>query len=167
MNSEIILAFTSNLMLLMSLAVIYSIFPHETKLKEIYVKILMGVLVSFIGVSIMYSRFELMDGIYFDARAVAISVSGMFLGFIPTLIGGIVMISYRIYLGGAGTLTGALWVVFAGTISVAFTGLIAIVPPLQIVAVLFAIVGFGFTVTSTLNVPPVQFPVDTPIGFTT
>jgi len=116
MNSEIILAFTSNLMLLMSLAVIYSIFPHETKLKEIYVKILMGVLVSFIGVSIMYSRFELMDGIYFDARAVAISVSGMFLGFIPTLIGGIVMISYRIYLGGVGTLTGALWVVFAGTI---------------------------------------------------
>ena len=41
------------------------------------------------------------------------------------------------------------------------------VPPLQIVAVLFAIVGFGFTVTSTLKVPPVQFPVDTPIGFTT
>lgn len=114
MNSEIILAFTSNLMLLMSLAVIYSIFPNETKLKDIHIKLLMGVLVSVIGVSIMYSRFELMDGIYFDARAVAISVTGMFLGFIPTLIGGIVMISYRIYLGGAGALTGVLWIVFAG-----------------------------------------------------
>ena len=57
--------------------------------------------------------------------------------------------------------------VFAGTTSVAFTGLIATEPPLQMVAVLFAIVGFGFTVTSTLNVDPAQFPVDTPIGFTT
>ena len=60
-----------------------------------------------------------------------------------------------------------VYVVLAGTMSVAFTGLIAIEPPLQMVAVLFAIVGLGFTVTSTLNVDPAQFPVDTPIGFTT
>ena len=116
MNSELILAFTSNTMLLMSLAVIYSIFPNQTKLKEIYIKILMGLLVAIIGVSIMYSRFDLMDGIYFDARAVAISVSGMFLGFIPTLIGGIVMILYRIYLGGPGVITGVLWIIIAGAL---------------------------------------------------
>lgn len=114
MNSDIILSFTSNIMLLMSLAVIYSIFPYESRLRNIYKKIIMGIFVSIIGISIMYTPFELMEGIFFDARAVAISVTAMFLGVIPTLIGGLAMITYRIYLGGDGALTGVLWVVFAG-----------------------------------------------------
>lgn len=116
MNTEIILSFISNIMLLLSLAVVYSIFPYESRLKVIYKKILMGIVVAIIGISIMYTRFELMDGVYFDARAVAISVTAMFLGLIPTLIGGIGMIGYRLYLGGAGALTGVLWIVIAGTL---------------------------------------------------
>lgn len=116
MNSELILSFTSNIMLLMSLAVIYSIFPHESKIKNIIIKILMGLLVSVIGVSIMYTNFELIDGIFFDARAVTMSVTAMFLGLIPTIIGGIAMISYRLYLGGSGAFTGVLWIIVAGSI---------------------------------------------------
>jgi diguanylate cyclase (GGDEF)-like protein/PAS domain S-box-containing protein len=116
MNGDLILSFTANIMLLMSLAVIYSIFPYETKIKDIYIKILMGLLVAVIGVSIMYNNFEIMDGLHFDARAVAISVSAMFLGVIPTLIGGFIMILYRIYLGGYGVITGVLWVIVAGAL---------------------------------------------------
>ena len=115
MNVDIILSFTTNVMLLMSLAVVYSIFPYESRLKDIHKKIFMGVIVGFIGVTIMYAPFELMEGIFFDARAVAISVTAMFLGLIPTLIGAFAMISYRIYLGGDGALTGVLWVIFAGS----------------------------------------------------
>ncbi len=122
MNSEIILSFTANIMLLMSLAVVYSIFPYESRLKDIYKKILMGFVVAIIGVSIMYTRFELMDGIYFDARAVAISVTAMFLGLIPTIIGGIAMIVYRLYLGGTGALTGILWVIVAGGLGLIWRG---------------------------------------------
>lgn len=116
MNTEMILSFISNVLLLMSLAVVYSIFPYETKLKDIYRKIIMGSVVAVIGVAIMYSQFELMDGVLFDARAVAISVTAMFLGVIPTLIGGVAMIVYRIYLGGVGVLTGVLWIIFAALI---------------------------------------------------
>ena len=60
-----------------------------------------------------------------------------------------------------------VYVVFAGTISIALTGLMAIEPPLQIVAVLLAMDGLGLTVTFTLNVEPVQLPVFTPTGLTT
>jgi len=116
MNGDLLLAFTSNIILLMGLAVVYSIFPYNTKLKDIYIKLLMGLLVAFVGVSIMYSNFELIDGVHFDARAVVISVTGMFLGLIPTLIGGIVMILYRFLLGGDGTLAGVLWIIVAGTL---------------------------------------------------
>ncbi|KFZ27036.1 MAG: putative diguanylate cyclase YegE [Candidatus Izimaplasma bacterium HR2] len=116
MNTEMILSFISNILLLMSLAVVYSIFPYESRIKEIYKKIIMGFVVAIIGVTIMYRQFELMDGVLFDARAVAISVTAMFLGVIPTLIGGLAMIAYRIYLGGVGMLTGVLWIIFAATI---------------------------------------------------
>ena len=43
MNSEIILSFTSNIMLLMSLAVVYSIFPYESRIRDVYKKVLMGI----------------------------------------------------------------------------------------------------------------------------
>jgi diguanylate cyclase (GGDEF)-like protein/PAS domain S-box-containing protein len=122
MNTEIILSFTANIMLLMSLAVVYSIFPYESRLKDVYKKILMGIVVAIIGVSIMYTRFELMDGIYFDARAVAISVTAMFLGLIPTIIGGAAMIAYRLYLGGSGALTGILWIIVAGILGLIWRG---------------------------------------------
>jgi hypothetical protein len=49
-------------------------------------------------------------------------------------------------------------VVPAGTISVPLVGVTEKVPPLQIVAVLFAIVGFGLTVTVTVNGVPLHVP---------
>lgn len=120
MNSEMILSLSSNLLLLMSLAVVYSVFPYKSNFRNIYRKIVMGFLVAAVGITIMYYPFELMEGIYFDARAVAISITAMFLGLVPTLIGGSVMIAYRIYLGGAGALTGVLWIIFAAVIGFAW-----------------------------------------------
>ena len=49
----------------------------------------------------------------------------------------------------------------AGTISepTTFKGVTVKVSPLQMVAVWFAITGFGFTVTVTVKVAPIQFEV--------
>jgi Fe-S cluster assembly scaffold protein SufB len=49
-----------------------------------------------------------------------------------------------------------VYVVFAGTISVPFVGVTVNVPLLQIVVVLAAITGVGFTVTVTVNGAPVH-----------
>ncbi len=116
MNFDIILSFSANILLLLGLAVIYSIFPFTTKTRSISKTILIGFLVTLIGVIIMSTPFELAPGIMFDARSVAISTTAMFIGFIPTIIAGLFMSLYRIYIGGQGALTGVLWIISSGVI---------------------------------------------------
>ncbi|MCK5762025.1 MAG: diguanylate cyclase, partial [Candidatus Izimaplasma sp.] len=81
---------------------------------EFIKKIIMGFLISFIGLTIMSTSYELAPGIVFDSRAVLISITGMFIGFIPTLIAGSFMILYRVFIGGPGAFTGVLWIIVAG-----------------------------------------------------
>jgi len=116
MNIDIILSFTANILLLLGLTVTYSLFPLKTKIGNTGRSIIMGILIAFIGVTIMSTPYELSPGIMFDARAVVISITGMFIGFIPTAIAGAAMIVYRLYIGGSGAYVGVAWVVFAATI---------------------------------------------------
>ena len=115
MNIEIIMSFMANILLLLGLAVVYSIFPIHSKMNEIIKRILMGLLVSFIGITVMSSPFELEPGLVFDARAVLLSISGMFFGFIPTIIPMIFMSIYRYFvIKGDGAFTGVLWIISSG-----------------------------------------------------
>lgn len=116
MEFDLIISFISNIILLMSLAVIYSIFPYDSKLSLLSKKIIMGFVVSFIGVSVMSNSYYLLPGVVFDSRAILISLSGMFLGVVPTIIGAIAMSAYRMYIGGVGTFVGVLWILSAATI---------------------------------------------------
>lgn len=116
MNIDIILSFTANILLLLGLAVAYSVFPLNTKIGTIGRGLIMGLLVSIIGITIMSTPYELAPGIIFDARAVAISVSGMFIGLIPTVIAATIMSLYRLYIGGAGAFVGVAWIIFAAVI---------------------------------------------------
>ncbi len=120
MNIDIITSFSANILLLLGLAVVYSIFPVQSKLNEIFKKILIGLLVSFIGITIMSAPYELAPGVVFDARAVVISITGMFIGIVPTIIAGIFMSLYRIYIGGPGAFTGVLWIIAAGAMGIAW-----------------------------------------------
>ena len=114
MNIDLITAFLANILLLLGIAVVYSIFPIQSKKNEFIKKIIMGFLISFIGLTIMSTSYELAPGIVFDSRAVLISITGMFIGFIPTLIAGSFMILYRVFIGGPGAFTGVLWIIVAG-----------------------------------------------------
>lgn len=114
MELEILTAFLANILLMLGIAVVYSIFPIDSKMNEFLKRIIMGFLIGFIGITIMSTPFELAPGIVFDARAVVISITGMFIGLIPTLIAGLFMVLYRIYIGGPGAFTGVLWVIVAG-----------------------------------------------------
>jgi len=116
MNIDIILSFSANILLLLGLAVTYSIFPLKTKIGNTGRSIIMGLLIAFIGVTVMSAPYELAPGLYFDARAVVISITGMFIGFIPVAIAGAFMIAYRLYIGGAGAYVGVAWIVFAAVI---------------------------------------------------
>ena len=56
--------------------------------------------------------------------------------------------------------------VFVGTMSVPFVGVTLNAKPLHIVRVTFAITGFGFTVTVTVNDAPSQLPAAPLTGVT-
>ena len=64
--------------------------------------------------------------------------------------------------------TGALhaYVVLAGIISVPLVGVTVNATPLHVVAVLFAIVVLGLTVTIIVNVDPTQLPAAPLVGVT-
>ncbi len=117
---DISLAFLANTILLMGLAVIYSIFPLRQNIDNITRKVIVGLVGGVIGISIMASSYELSPGLVFDARAVAMLTIGMFLGTVPALIAGTFMILFRIYIGGAGMYTGILWVIVAGGLGMLF-----------------------------------------------
>ena len=116
MNIDILSAFLANILLLLGIAVVYSIFPITSKVSEFFKKIVMGLLVTLVGITIMSAPYELAPGIVFDARSVLLSITGMFIGLIPTLIAGFFMALYRIYIGGPGALTGVLWIIVSGAL---------------------------------------------------
>ncbi len=116
MDMNMIMAFLANILLLLGIAVVYSIFPTDSKICPTLKSIIMGILISIIGITIMSTPYELAPGVVFDARAVVISMTGMFIGLIPTIIAALFMSLYRIYIGGAGAFTGVLWILVAAAI---------------------------------------------------
>ena len=108
MNYDLILTLITNTLILVSMSIIYSMFPSESKIPPYLKRIIIGIYISVIGIVIMSIPFDFQDGVFFDTRSILISSSGMFLGFIPTLISGIVLLAYRLYLGGEGAITGVL-----------------------------------------------------------
>lgn len=64
----------------------------------------------------MYTPLRLTDGLIFDTRSILFTISGVFFGFIPTLIGVATAVTYRIVIGGAGVYVGIATIVFSATI---------------------------------------------------
>lgn len=119
MNTEVFLNFLNNILLLMSLSVIYYVFRNDSFLTHRLRKFLMGIFVSVIVAIVMINSYvlaEVNDGIMFDTRAVILSISGMFFGFIPTLMGVITASTVRILQGGVGTFTGVSWIIVSASI---------------------------------------------------
>ena len=79
-------------------------------------KVLAGVMLGALSVGLMMTSFQLEDGIIFDTRSVLLSVSGLFLGPITTLVAMLLAAAYRIWLGGSAMWTGVLVIFATGTI---------------------------------------------------
>ncbi len=75
-------------------------------------QVLAGVILGGLCIGLMMASFRLETGIIFDTRSVLLSLSGLFLGTIPTVCAMIMAGAYRLWQGGAGAWTG-LWVILA------------------------------------------------------
>ncbi|MFW5794502.1 MAG: HD domain-containing phosphohydrolase [Bacillota bacterium] len=103
-----------NSLILIWIATFYSAFAENYFKSGIFKKIVLGLIFSLISIIIMTVPFELIEGYLFDTRTVLFSLSGVFLGLIPTVVMLVVSIIYRIYLGQGGMVIGIILFIISG-----------------------------------------------------
>ncbi|WP_372942240.1 EAL domain-containing protein [Shewanella sp.] len=108
----------NNAILLLALVVIYDAIGLQKIAPSKYKSLLSGFFIGIIAISVMSNPWELRPGVFFDARWILLSISGLFFGFVPTLIATLFAASFRVYLGGDGVYVGTFIIVVS-----AITGL--------------------------------------------
>ncbi len=83
--------------LLCALALLYDTLPLSTRSNQHLLSILKGTLVGAIGVALLLTPWTIAPGINIDTRSVLISISGLFLGIIPTIIASAIMVAFRFF----------------------------------------------------------------------
>lgn len=116
MSSELIKDLIFNTALLLSISTVYNLFVIRFNSHKKWLNGLLGLFLGGVGILLMMNTFSFSNGIIFDTRSILISVSGMFLGYLPTIIATILISVYRISLGGAGAMTGVLVTVISAVI---------------------------------------------------
>ncbi|WKY48119.1 diguanylate cyclase [Eubacteriaceae bacterium ES3] len=108
MSSELIRDLLFNTALLLSISIVYNLFFISFDRPPKWLKAILGFFLGAVGILLMINTVSFSDGIIFDTRSILISVSGLFLGYIPTIIAALIISAYRLYLGGGGAFTGVL-----------------------------------------------------------
>ncbi len=108
MSSELIKNLLYNTALLLSISIVYNLFFIRFDSRKKWLEAILGIFLGGVGMLLMINTVSFSNGIIFDTRSILISVSGLFLGYIPTIIATLLISAYRIYLGGGGALTGVL-----------------------------------------------------------
>lgn len=70
------------------------------------------------GIVLMSISLRLPNGVIFDTRSILISISGLFYGLLPTSVAALMIVGYRIFMGGPGVSTGVAVTVFSGALGV-------------------------------------------------
>lgn len=106
MDTEMIITLINNAALLLALGVAYDILFSNANIDTRLKSIIFGIIIGLIGIALMLNPWELSFGLFFDTRSILLSITGLFFGFIPVVIGALIIASYRIYLGGVGVVMG-------------------------------------------------------------
>ena len=117
-NSFITLVY--NGALLIALGVIYDAINLEAIHNKTMRGLVSGLLVGLLGLAVMNTSWEMTPGVLFDTRWVLISLCGLFFGLVPTMVAALIMVSLRIYIGGAGALVGSLVIIVPGCLGCLF-----------------------------------------------
>ena len=117
MNQSIILGLIQNTAILLAFAMLYeNTWLKDEEKKSILSKIITGLILGGIGVVLMFTPWTFVPGIVFDTRSVMISVSGLFFGFVPTLITMLITCGVRVIIGGDGVWMGLAVIISSGAI---------------------------------------------------
>jgi hypothetical protein len=119
MDYPIFTGLLQNIAILLSIVIIYDYLwaPHHIKQKAGN-HLLTGALIGLAAIILMLTPWTLVPGIVFDTRSILLSISGLFLGIIPTLIAMGIAALYRIILGGEGLWMGLAVILSSGSIGI-------------------------------------------------
>lgn len=81
-------------------------------------KIAIGAIVGVIGIFFMYNRWEFQQGHGLDFRTVLLSISGLYLGAVPTLVAILMMGVFRFFAGGEQMVIGVILVASSGLMGI-------------------------------------------------
>jgi diguanylate cyclase (GGDEF)-like protein len=103
-----------NITILIWAAVMYSSFVGNFFKNSLLKQIGLGLVLATISVIIISIAFEITEGFYFDSRTILIGLSGLFLGFVPTVVLVSISMIYRLILAGVGMYTGIGLILLSG-----------------------------------------------------
>jgi PAS domain S-box-containing protein len=119
MKDSILLSLVQNIALLLSFSVLYEyLWVKGKEYLTLKHHILCGILIGVVGIILMLTTYEAGPGMVFDTRSVMLSISGLFFGAIPTIIGMAITALYRIALGGTGVYMGVAVIFTSGIIGI-------------------------------------------------
>lgn len=116
MSTQLLKDLVTNTALLLAISIVYNLFFIRYDSQKKWLDAVIGIFVGGVGILLMMNTVSFSNGIIFDTRSILISVTGLFLGYLPTIIATIIISVYRISLGGAGALTGVLVTVTSAVI---------------------------------------------------
>lgn len=117
MTNSILIPLLHNAFLLLALAAVYDllIIRQQHSIRKQVRQVLIGVSLGFLGILLIVTSVTLYPGIVFDTRSVLLSISGLFLGTVPTLIAMLMTAAYRLSLGGSAAWVGVSVIFATGT----------------------------------------------------
>lgn len=119
MDSSSILTLLQNAALLLAMLFFYDMVTRHRSSETFSLRtILTGIAVGSIGVVIMLTPWHFQPGIMFDTRSVLLSISGLFLGPVPTVIAMTITAGLRAFIGGSGAVVGIIIIITSGLIGI-------------------------------------------------
>ena len=115
---QIALNLLLNTTFLVSISIIYNLFFQRIQQQKLLYKLLGGVILGLAGIVLMSISLKLPNNVIFDTRSILLSISGLFYGLVPTSVATLIIVGYRIFLGGPGMNMGIAVAVFSAMIGV-------------------------------------------------
>jgi PAS domain S-box-containing protein len=118
MNQSTFIGLANNAALLIALGLVFDTVVLKPGYEKTYIKILTGIVFGILGLAVMMTPLEFMPGVTFDTRSVILSIGGLFLGIIPTLIAILITSALRLFQGGIGAWTGTAVIFTSGILGI-------------------------------------------------
>jgi PAS domain S-box-containing protein len=115
MENTSILSLFQNVAILLSITLLFDLSVkrwHPGKFETM--QIISGVIIGGIGIILFLTPWSFVPGVIIDTRSIMLPIAGLFFGTVPTVIAMIIMIAYRVFLGGLGLIPGILLILSSG-----------------------------------------------------